>query len=178
MRLASKIKTTAVIKKGWGVYTLWGDIPSEERLILVLIYCVPNLDLTRQGAVLEDVTLLQGSDEVLRIDDKLHASYSRREQVSAGRHTNAFYDPYIGRAFSTNPNYNSFYHGSTYSPPAVCSSGLATFDLMPVRDTIAQLPNRTLTLRLTFSNGSVENWRLGRRTVEALKELPTISAVR
>ena len=163
---------------GMGVFSLWGDIPTENRLILAIIYCVPNLDLTRQGASLREVTLLRRENELVQIDQKLHASITRREQLSAGRHTNAFFDPYMARAFNTNPNYGFYHHGSSYVPPVQCSSGSATFDLMPVREAIAQLPNRTLNLRLTFSNGSVENWHLGRGTVEALKQLPTIGEVR
>ena len=63
---------------------------------------------------------------------------------------------------------------ATYFPAIECGLGGARFDLLPIRDEIAQLPNKRLEIKFIFSNGLVEKWRLGRGTVEALKELPTI----
>ncbi|MFQ4141899.1 hypothetical protein [Chlorogloeopsis sp. ULAP02] len=46
--------------------------------------------------------------------------------------------------------------------------------MTPVKDAIARLPNKNLKVQLLFNNGISQNWRLGSKTIEELKKLPTI----
>lgn len=66
----------------------------------------------------------------------------------------------------------------SYTPAIDCSAGTTRFDLAPVLDKIAALPNRTLQVQLLFSNGSVQNWQLGGKTVQALKSLPELKKLK
>lgn len=161
-----------------GVFTLWADVPDRERLQMVMKYCVPNTAIARAAATLTAVTLMDGDTELVVIDAVIDATPSNLNEVQPERVSNVstsfYYDP-----FYTPYYYSPFSFGLSYSPPVYvpavdCSGGLARFDLLPVQDALAQLPNQTLRLRLLFSDGNTEYWNLGGGTVSALKELPTI----
>lgn len=161
-----------------GVFTLWGDVPTEERLRLVVKYCVPNSEIAKDGATLAQVDLMDSGKILVTIDQVVQAEPAYLNEIRPAQestvytsfYVDPFYDPYY---------YNSFRLGIGYSPttyiPAVeCSTGTAVLDLMPVQDALRNLPTRTLQMRLLFSNGIVENWHLGGGTAAAIQELPTL----
>ena len=59
-------------------------------------------------------------------------------------------------------------------PTVTCNAGSNQFDLTKLASAIAQLPNRTLQVKLVFSNGEIQNWHLGKATVQAIKNLLAI----
>ncbi len=162
-----------------GFFSLWADVPELDRFALVVKYCFDDTSLAQANAELVSVTLSDGDTQLVTIDQVIESRPSylnevrppRRSNVSTSFYYNPFYDPYY---------YSPFRFGLSYAPPTYipgveCSMGLAFFDLMPVQDEIATLPDTTLNARLLFSDGKTENWRLGSGTVRALKTLPTLA---
>lgn len=161
-----------------GIFSLWADVPKWNRLELVMKYCVENTDIANVSGSLVEVSLLDGDETLVVIDDVVEAGMASINQVEPPRtssvnpsfYLDPFYNPYY---------YSSFTFGVSYSPtiqlPAVdCSAGVSRFNLLPVSAALAQLPDSTLRMRLLFSDGSTEYWQLGGGTVSALKELPSV----
>lgn len=162
-----------------GVFSLWADIPERDRTELVMKYCVENTAMARSSASLVEVSLLEGDETLVTIDDLIEAGTAQINQVqpprTSGVGTTVYYDPFYNPYF-----YSPFSFGLSYSPtiqlPAVdCSAGLSRFDLAPLRSTLAQLPNATLRMRLLFSDGNTEYWQLGGETVRAIQQMPSVS---
>ncbi|NMF82097.1 hypothetical protein [Nodosilinea sp. P-1105] len=161
-----------------GVFSLWADVPDWQRLEMVMKYCVSNLQIVHNQASLVEVELLAGDTSLATLDQVLESGPARISEVEPPQvssvNTAVYYDPFYNTYFAS-----PFTFGVAYAPmvtlPAVdCSAGTTRFDLMPVREALATLPSQTLTMRLLFSDGNTENWRLGRGTVNALKELPSV----
>ena len=162
-----------------GVFSLWADIPERDRTEMVMKYCVENTAIAQASASLVEVSLLNGDETLVVIDDVVEAGTASINQVQPPRTSNVgtsfYFDPF------SNPYYYSpFSFGVSYSPtirlPAVdCSAGISRFNLAPARSALAQLPNGTLRMRLLFSDGSTEYWQLGQGTVDAIKQMPSIS---
>lgn len=163
--------------KEMSVTTLWGDIPEQNVLQLIVRYCIPNLTLANEQAYLAELIVADGDQVLFSLNQDIARTQANPRQVSTPQHVptyfnNPFYDPY----------FNPFYFDHSYSPASTisaleCSFGGNRFDLTQVKDAIAQLPDRTLDLRLVFSNGVVENWRLGKKTIQQIKQLPSISGI-
>jgi hypothetical protein len=152
------------------VQSLWADLPDQNRFLAVFKYCVPNLDIAGAGTSLAAVILSQNGQELVKIDQVEQAEPARNSQVRAATGTyQPFYDSYFWNPFGYG------YIAPTYFPAVDCSSGGATFNLMPVQAALAQLPNQTLDMQLLFENGMTSDWKLGGGTVEALKQLPILS---
>ncbi|MEN8446135.1 MAG: hypothetical protein ABG776_14105 [Cyanobacteria bacterium J06555_13] len=167
--------------KGVGLYTLWGDVPELDILHVSVFYCFRNRALA--NAQLEKITLFDGDTELVTIDQKIVTTQAQDVEVTPERYetTTFFSDPF------NSPYWGGGYYGgnrrsrfptrtieSVYVPAENCSVGGSRFDLLPVRDAIAQLPNKTLGVRMLFNNGRVENWRLGGGTVEKMKSFPSL----
>ncbi|MEL6555656.1 MAG: hypothetical protein AAFQ63_19670 [Cyanobacteria bacterium J06621_11] len=166
--------------KSVGLYTLWGDIPVLDMLQVSVFYCFRNPALA--NAQLEKMTLLDGDQELVTIDQKIVTTETEDVEVTPEHYET---DPFFTDPFDS-PYWGGGYYGlgrspfptrtvrSVYVPAENCSVGGGRFDLAPVRSEIAQLPNKTLDVRLLFSNGRTERWRLGGGTVEQMKTFPTL----
>ena len=158
-----------------GFFSLWGDVPDRDRLQVAVKYCFPNRDIARSNAYLAEIILLDGADPLVTIDQELALTRAQMSEIQPAQYVRTYY----GASHFYDPFWNPYYLSpsslpATYIPAIECSLGGARFDLMPVKDAIARFPNKRLKVKLIFSNGLVENWHLGRGTVKALKELPTI----
>lgn len=159
------------------IITLWGDIPEENVLQLIVRYCLNNRDLSTEEAHLAEFIVADGDQVLFKLDHEIAGTVATRRELSAPQfvpryYSDPFYDPYW------NPFYFQYsYSSASYIPPVECSFGGSRFDLTEVSEAIAQLPEKTLDIRLVFSNGIVENWRLGKKTIQQLKQLPSIQAV-
>lgn len=158
--------------RGVGLYSLWGDVPADNILQVAMFYCFRNPALA--NATLEEVVIKEGDQRLVTLDQKVISTQALDVEVTPERYEtinyyDPFYDPFWGGVY-----YGGRSHVETvYIPAQNCSVGGGRFDLTPVTDAIAQLPNKTLNVRLVFSNGLTENWRLGQGTVEQLKRLPS-----
>lgn len=163
-----------------GVFSLWADVPVWERLQLVIKYCVPDTSLANASASLVNLTLMDGEVSLVTIDELIEASDAQLNEIRPPRTSNVqtslYFDPFYGPYYYSPFRLGVSYSPSTYVPAVDCSGGLARFDLKPVIDEIAQLPDQTLRMRLLFSDGSTEYWRLGNGTVSAIKQLPSVTS--
>ncbi|ELR98280.1 hypothetical protein [Gloeocapsa sp. PCC 73106] len=158
----------------FNVITLWGDVPDRDIFQVIIRYCLNNRDLAGEQASLTQLIIADGEEILLDLTNPVAATRANFRQLSSSQvfvrsRNDPFGDPFM----------NPFqFHGTTtmatYVPPVECSFGGSRFDLSEVREAIANLPDKTLDLRLFFSNGVVETWRLGRGTVQQLQQLPTI----
>jgi len=159
------------------VLSLWADAPEIELLQVALRYCLPEQKLALSNAYLVEIQLSLKDELLVTIDQPAVSTRAALYEVAPARYVpndyvyaynayrDSFWNPY---------SYITSYRTSTYVPAVNCSLGGSRFDLNPVKDAIATLPNQTLNMRLVFSNGMTADWRLGKGTVAALKELPTI----
>ena len=159
-----------------GFYSLWGDVPDQNLLQVAVLYCFRDRALT--GSELEEIVLMDGDETLVTLNQKLVTTRAQNIEISPARsyqtYADPFYYPYWGGIYYGTSGFGGTGLVTSYLPAAECSFGGGRFDLLPVKDAIAQLPNKTLNVKLLFSNGLVENWRLGRGTVENMKELPTL----
>lgn len=162
-----------------GFFSLWGNIPSQNRFGVAVQYCVSDQSIANANLYLAEMVLLDKDQPLVTINQPINAKTARLKTVEAAQYVPAFtyidepfYDPFW------NPYDTSFaYAPATYLPPVACSFGSSRFDLNSVKQQIARLPNRTLQVKLIFNNGITQNWQLGKGTVKALKELPAIQQV-
>lgn len=158
--------------KSVGLYTLWGDAPEIDLLQVSVFYCFRNQAIA--NAMLEEIAILDGSETLVTLDQGLVATQAQDIEIVPERYEPAtivsdpFYSPFWMLGYSGDIG------DPTYVPAENCSVGGGRFDLRPVQDAIAQLPNKTLDIRLEFNNGEVETWRLGRGTVEEMKSFPSL----
>lgn len=159
--------------EGVGFYSLWGDIPDNEIFQAAMFYCFRNPDLADSS--LEAVMIEDGEQPLVTINQKVISTEAIDVEVIPERYETIDYyvpspDPFWGTVYSGGPSQLE----TVYIPAQNCSVGGSRFDLASIKDDIAQLPNKTLNVRLVFSNGLTERWRLGRGTVEQLKRLPSL----
>lgn len=158
-----------------GFFSLWGDVPSRNLLQVAVQYCFDNQEIATSKAYLAEMIIMDDDKDrpLVRIDKGINAVVAQVETVEPKEYvpyvTSPFYDPFW------DPFWGGFaYSSATYLPPVQCSFGRSRFDLSPVKNVIARLPNKNLKVQLLFSNGISQNWHLGSKTVEELKKLPTI----
>lgn len=158
---------------GIGFYSLWGDVPDQELFQVAVFYCFRNPTLA--DTELEQVVLVDGDETLVTLDQKLIATQAQMIQVLPARYeTTPFFDPFRDSTWGSIYSGGGIDFGSVYLPAVDCSVGGGRFDLSPIKDEIAQLPSKTLEVRLLFSNGMMETWHLGESTVEQIKTLPTL----
>ncbi|MEM8612968.1 MAG: hypothetical protein AAGF93_13190 [Cyanobacteria bacterium P01_H01_bin.105] len=154
-----------------GFYSLWGSLPDYGMLQMSVFYCFRNPAIA--GAELEKVTLMDDDEVLLTIDQKFVTTEAESvELISEHYETIQYADPFFDPFWGTVGRVPYGVTRNVYVPAVDCSVGGGRFDLIPVRDKIADFPNKTLDVRLLFSNGVVENWRLGKGTVREIKALP------
>lgn len=150
--------------------SLWIDHPDTGALEVAVRYCLPAMDIAQEGASLAEMILLDDKNSLVKITKVVSAKPAIETQIQAPQYIPPVlltpYDGLWGGGYITNP--------ASYTPEVDCSAGTTRFDLAPVVSKIASLPDRTLQVQLLFSNGSVQNWQLGSKTVTALKSLPEI----
>jgi len=178
---AVKDKDYAPSEPYMGLFSLWANVPEDQLLGAAVRYCFEDTDLARANAELVQMTLADGDTELVTIDQVVKTEPAalneirppERRNVTSTFYYDPFYDPFYYSPFSIGVSYSP----STYIPGVECSEGSAIFDLTPVQEAIATLPERTLEVRLLFSNGATEYWQLGGGTVSELKKLPAIAAI-
>jgi len=158
------------------VITLWGSVPAKNVLQVIVRYCLPNSDIASEEAHLTQLIIADGDQVLFTLNQEIAGSSASVREVTPSQSVpvyfaDPFYDSYMNPFY-----YQHSYASATYIPPVECSFGGSRFDLNPVKEAIAQLPDKTLDMRLVFSNGIVENWQLGKKTVEQIKQLPSITA--
>lgn len=161
-----------------GVFTLWGEIPEQQRLETYVLYCLPNDKIASSDTHLVEVVLLDDNKELVKIDQILGVTSSQVHEIQPAQYipTTFFADPFYV------PFWNPFgpsisYVAPSYIPAVQCSAGGTRFDLNPIKEQIARLPNKTLAMKLIFKNGMTSTWRLGEGTIKATKELPSLRKV-
>lgn len=156
------------------VFSLWTDIPSQNRLLVAVQYCLPNKAIAFSNTYLAEMVLMNGKQPLVTINRYIkvrrgHTAVIRPGQYVPSDFDDPFYDPFwspFGFGFSYSP--------PTYIPAITCSAGSSRFNLTSVSKELARLPNKTLDMRLIFNNGISQTWQLGEGTVKALKQLPAI----
>ncbi len=148
-----------------GVSSVWSS--DGQRLQVLVQYCVADLSIFRSSAHLSTVTLLTQNQPLLTLNTALRTQEAQPRLVQPARRV-------FGGDSSTEPIGDVFRSRSIYTPAVICSTGESLFDVTPTRDQLRQLPDQRLQVRLTFSNGSVQDWHLGQNTVRSLKQLPSL----
>lgn len=156
-----------------GLYSLWADVPEQGLLQAAVMYCI--LDPSLEGTELAEITLMDGEEALVTLDEKGVATETETLEVAPPQTVTTYADPFYS------PYWRSGFHGfpggtyvTTYEPAVNCSLGGARFNLLPVQAELAQLPSKTLNVQLLFSNGQTETWRLGQGSVAAIKTLPSL----
>lgn len=159
-----------------GFFSLWGDVPSQNRLGVRVRYCLPSNAIASANTYLAEMVLLDGDKPLVTINKAIAANVAQPKVVQPAEYIPSTYiaDPFFDDPFWNPIGFDYGYVPATYILPVDCSAGRAQFDLSSVKNEIAQLPNKTLNVKLIFNNGMTENWHLGGGTVTALKELPNI----
>lgn len=158
-----------------GVSTLWSKSPAEDNLLVGVRYCVPESDLIGSNALLTKLVLLNNNQPLVTIDQPVAEtpSYQRLVQGSTTIPETGFWGPatYWGSDAFWDGFNDEFWADSTELQAVSCTAGSSRFNITPLASAIAQLPPETLQMKLVFSNGATSQWRLGQKTVQALKAL-------
>ncbi len=161
-----------------GVSTLWSKNPTNDSLLLGVRYCVPENSLVDSDASLTKMVLLSNNQPLVTINQPIKEtpSYLRVVQRSTTIPGLGFWDPdmYWGNDAFWHGIDKPFWTGTATFPSVTCSAGSSRFNIAPFARAIAQLPPQTLQMKLIFSNGATSQWKLGEKTVQALKELLAI----
>lgn len=161
-----------------GVSTLWSKNPTNSTLSLRVRYCVPESVMVGSSASLTKLVLLNNDQPLVTIDQPIKAtpSYQRVVQSATVVPGLGFWDPdtYWGNDAFWNGIDDPFWAGSTTLPSVSCNAGSSQFNIAPLADAIGQLPPQALQMKLIFSNGATSQWKLGQKTVQALKNLLTV----
>lgn len=162
-----------------GFFSLWANVPEDDRLGVAVRYCFEDTDLARANAELVQMTLSDGDADLVVIDEVVSTEAAALNEIRSPRQSNVstrfYYDPFYDPFYYSPFSFGVSYSPSTYIPGVECSEGSAIFNLDAVRSELAALPNETLQVRLLFSNGATEYWQLGGGTVSELKNLPAFT---
>ncbi|NMF64294.1 hypothetical protein [Brasilonema octagenarum] len=161
-----------------GVSTLWSKNPTKDSLLLRVRYCVPDNSLVGSDASLTTMVLLSKNQPLVTINQPIKetSSYQKVVQSSTTVPGLGFWDSdtYWGNDGFWDGVDEPFWAGAATFPSVTCSAGSSRFNIAPLASAIAQLPPQTLQMKLIFSNGATSQWELGKKTVQALKELLAI----
>ncbi len=157
-----------------GFFSLWSKNPTNNRLQVAVQYCLPTHALAGSGAHLTGMTLLDKKQPLVTINQGVRENTAQLRLVKPGYYI-PFYDSFyaIEDPFD-DPFRNPLERDLDYIPAVTCSAGSNKFDLTKLAGALAQLPNQTLQVKLVFSNGQIQNWHLGKGTVQAIKDLLAI----
>jgi hypothetical protein len=158
-----------------GVSTLWSKNPTNGSLSLGVRYCVPDSVMVGSSASLTKLVLLNNNQPLVTIDQptKANPSYQRVVQSATVVPGLGFWDSdtYWGNDAFWDGIDDPFWADSTTLPSVSCNAGSSRFNIAPLASAIDQLPPQTLQMKLVFSNGATSQWKLGQKTVQALKNL-------
>lgn len=158
-----------------GVSTLWSKNLANGTLSLGVRYCVPESVMVGSSASLTKLVLLKNDQPLITVDQPVKAtpSYQRVVQTAPVIPDFGFWIPDTdwGNGAFWDDIDEPFWSNTTTLPPVTCSAGSSRFDIAPLNSAIAQLPPQTLQMKLVFSNGATSQWKLGQKTVQALKNL-------
>ncbi|MBD2451949.1 hypothetical protein H6G76_33480 [Nostoc sp. FACHB-152] len=176
---AVKDKDYASSNSSIGFFTVWSKNPVNNDIQVGVRYHLQDKYLREPGTYLTGMTLLTNNQPLLSINQVIKEAHTRKETLHPGYYqTTAFAaDPFWIESdpFSYPTYYDWANEASIYVPPAHDYTGFTRFDISRLAGAIAQLPNQTLDVQLTFNNGETEHWQLGKGTVQALKQLVAIN---
>ncbi|XGV94798.1 MAG: hypothetical protein ACAF41_18895 [Leptolyngbya sp. BL-A-14] len=165
-----------------GVFSLWTKDPTNNSLQVGVRYCLPSDSLSKAGAYLTGITLLDNNQSLLTVSREIQKRPAEASVVTEPGNYGL-----IAAAYETrNPIFlevdgplsapaNGFdYEPSFFANRVNCSAGASRFDISDLADRIAKLPDYTLQVQLQFSNGTTQTRQLGQKTVHALKDLLTL----
>lgn len=173
-----------------GFSTVWIENLTKGRFHVGVRYCLSDNSLANSGNSLSSIVLMNKNQPLLKIDQLIKATSVQEKVLSPGYYTTGLGDPFwnndvfysgIDPFWGDWDNFDDpVVAGPAYIPPAVyvpaatCSAGSSRFDISQLASAIAQLPPKTLQVKLVFNNGATSQWRLGDKTVQALKDLITL----
>ncbi|AGY59833.1 hypothetical protein [Gloeobacter kilaueensis] len=170
-----------------GFFTTWiYNARAAAPLQVRANFCVPEKSIAdAPPAQLENIDLLDSGKLLVRIDKSLAATPANVRVVQPGYYTGGsrigpVYDGFAywgGRPYWRSPYWGGYAYDYTpplYHPPVSCATGSAAFDLQSEIPALTKLPEKTLAVRLQFSDGETSNWHLGADTVRELKRLIAI----
>ncbi len=157
-----------------GFFSLWSKDPTNNYLQVTVQYCLPT-SLTTTNAHLTAIVLLNNKQPLVKIDRSVAESPARLRLVEPGYYNtpHGFGDPFDDQFLNPLDEKLDNIFG-VHLPTVTCIAGSNQFDLTELTEAIAQLPNRTLQVKLVFSDGETQNWHLGKTTVQAIKDLLAI----
>lgn len=158
-----------------GFFSLWSKDPTNNYLQVTVQYCLPTNSLTAADAHLTAIVLLNNKQPLITIDRSVAESQAQLRLVEPGYYNSphGFGDPFDDQFLNPLDERLDNVFG-VHLPTVTCIAGSNQFDLTKLTDAIAQLPNRTLQVKLVFSDGATQNWHLGKATVQAIKNLLAI----
>ncbi|MBV9387696.1 MAG: hypothetical protein JOZ78_14845 [Chroococcidiopsidaceae cyanobacterium CP_BM_ER_R8_30] len=172
---AVKDKDYEPSEPSFGFFSLWSVNPTDNQLLVAARYCLPTNSLSAASARLSAITLLDKKQPLLTIDQSIAENPAQLREIQPGYNTpsHGFGDPFDDQFL--NPLDENFdYAFGVHLPAVTCSAGSDRFNLTKLTDALAQLPNKTLQVKLVFSDGETQNWHLGKETVKAIKDLLAI----
>jgi len=157
-----------------GFFSVWRENPTNNQLSVAVQYCLPPTSSTELDTHLNAITLLDHNQPLVTINQIVAEDTARLRLVQPGYYTpyHGFGDPFDDQFL--NPLDENVDPYGIRLPTVTCNAGSNQFDLTKLASAIAQLPNRTLQVKLVFSNGEIQNWHLGKATVQAIKNLLAI----
>ncbi|MBW4444703.1 MAG: hypothetical protein KME10_26585 [Plectolyngbya sp. WJT66-NPBG17] len=161
-----------------GFFSVWSKNPAKNNLRVSVRYCLKDQALSDPGNGLTQMTVLNNNQPLLIINRVVAEKPAHEKETSPGYYERSdlqdfdwFDDPFTWE-LPYDEDLDSF--SPIYSPPTFCNACLTQFEISPLKNEIAQLPDQTLQVQLSFSNGENQIWHLGRGTVQALKRLVAI----
>ncbi|MBW4442003.1 MAG: hypothetical protein KME10_12345 [Plectolyngbya sp. WJT66-NPBG17] len=161
-----------------GFFSVWSKNPTRNDLRVSVHYCLKDQALSEPGNDLTQMTILNNRQPLLTINQVIAEKPVHEKVTRPGYYQQAdvpedsgWIDP-VFWDLPYDSDFDSF--SPVYIPPAFCNAGFTQFEISPLKSEIAQLPDQTLQVQLSFSNGEKQNWHLGKGTVQALKQLITI----
>ncbi|HEY9801617.1 MAG TPA: hypothetical protein V6D25_14770 [Leptolyngbyaceae cyanobacterium] len=167
------------INSSLGFFSVWSKNPVNNEIQVAVNYHLQDKYLQEPDTYLTAMTILNQNQPVLTINQVVKEAHTQKETLNPGHYETTGFasDPFW---IESDPFlYPTYYdwddEPSIYVPPTQDYTGFTRFDISRLAGAIAQLPNKTLDVQLTFNNGETEHWRLGQGTVQALKQLVEIN---
>ena len=159
-----------------GFFSFWSENPTNNHLLVSVRYCLPADSLTEANTGLTAIALLQNNHPLVTINQSVAENPARLILVRPGYYSpsHGFGDPFDDQFLNPLDENLDYNLGGIRIPTVTCNAGSNKFDLTKLAGAIAQLPNRTLQVKLMFSDGKSQNWHLGKATVQAIKDLVVI----
>lgn len=175
---AVKDKDYAPSNSSLGFFSVWSKNPVNNDIQVGVRYHLQDKYLQEPETYLTSMTLLNHNQPLLKINQVIKKDDTKQETLQSDYYQTSVFatDPFwIESDPFLYPTYDGWYNEPlVYVPTTHDYTGFTRFDVSGLAGAIAQLPNQTLDVQLTFNNGETEHWRLGQGTVQALKQLVEI----